>query len=216
MSEPIPAAVAQPEPTPTPSPTPSEPTLPPAPTSAGYMHEVDDQSMQDLQNTPDVQRSLSNAKAAIYDRDNLGGLAPDVVADSKNRPDPKGYRDEVAATAATAAILGLPAKTVSDNLGAYQAQVEGAFNWDHSENISGYAANLENHFKTLDAQDAAIKELYTKSHQSFVDLGKQGAAPNPLAAYSEFAQNPAFEKMPEAQKLQVFQSVWKPMQQEFS
>ncbi len=210
MDDTIPQAVPQTLPDPTPQP--KEPATPLAPTDAGYRHEVNDASMQQLQGLPDVQRAISNAKAALYDRDNLGGMAPDVVADSKNQFDPKGYRDEVAATSATAAILGLPAKTVSDNLGQYQSQVEGAFGWDHSENISGFASNLENHFRTQDAQAESVKTFQAKAYQSFVTMGKDSASPNPLSAYSEFSKYPAFAKMPEAQKIQVFQSAWKPLQ----
>jgi hypothetical protein len=179
---------------------------------------MDDQSIQQFQELPDTKLSLSNAKAMLYDREGFGGKAPQALLASKGKSDPQQWRDGTAAVAGMSAILGVPSETVAENFSQYQNKVEGQMGWDHSPNVGGFANNLASHFKTQDAQQKAIQDLQTQAVQKYADFSAKGMTPNPLAAFSEWdkATGDAFKGVSEDQKIQIFNSVYSPIQKQMA
>ena len=198
----------------------SAPTLAPAsdsaPSSSLNRSAMDNQSMQQFNDLPETRHIVENAKSMLYDRQGFGGTAPNALLASKTKDNPQEYRDGIASVAGMSAILGLPAETVAKNFTQYQNKIEGAMGWDHSPTVGAFADNLTNLFMTQDEQHKAISDLQTNAVKDYAEQSVKGMSPNPLVAYSKFAQNNAFSNVPESQKVQLFQSIYQPIQNQMA
>ena len=197
------------------APTPA-PASDSAPSSSLNRAAMDNQSMQQFNDLPETRHIVENAKSMLYDRQGFGGKAPNALLASKTKDNPQEYRDGIASVAGMSAILGLPAETVAKNFTQYQNKIEGAMGWDHSPTVGAFADNLTNLFMTQDEQHKAISDLQTNAVKDYAEQSVKGMSPNPLVAYSKFAQNNAFSNVPESQKVQLFQSIYQPIQNQMA
>ena len=173
----------------------------------------------DLSQTKAFQDQRSLVTSMLYDRKSLGGVAGQAVANSKAMgEEAQDYRDRVATIKALSFMTGVSPQEVQSNFAPIQRQVEAQHKWDYSPTVSSFADKLQGLFQQQDAQKEAMTSLQSKAVQDAVTSADKGMARNPLQAFGEWEKETAgtFPDMPEAQKLQMFNSVYLPIQQQMN
>jgi len=169
----------------------------------------------DLTHTPAYTEQESRVKAMLYDPINLGGQADQAVANSQKTTDSQEYRDQVAAFAAVSHLTGTPLNDVVDNFGFYQAALEKNYGFDPSDDVGTFRKNLQGLFEKHDARTVAIDNLKSQAiRDAFEDADKGMSVPS-LARFQNWQKTheDALKGLPESDRLNAFNSVYKPIQQ---
>ena len=172
----------------------------------------------DLSQTAAYQQERGLVSKMLYDRQNFGGVAPSAVENSKKHDDPQDYRDRVATMKAMSFMTGVDPQMVSENYGAIQRKIEQQHGWDASATPSQFAGKLQGLFQQQDAQKQALQNVQGQAIKDYASMAGKGMSPNPIASYTQWEQQNAgaLSNVPEAQRVQMFNAVYAPIQKAMS
>ena len=114
----------------------------------------------ELTNSTAYKDELNIVRTMISDRENLGGIAPDVVSKANNNFDPQNFKDMATNWRATAFLLNQKVEDLdAGNYEIYQKGVAARLGQPVPKNEADYRNMLAKHFENEAEQDTAYNDL---------------------------------------------------------
>ena len=156
-------------------------------------------------------------RSVFADRENLGGMFPKVVADSKAEENPQEFRDTAANIKGLSFYTGRPTEEVTQNYEQEKQDFVKKMGWDMPSGEGQFRDQLARHFQSQDEEsDARAGALSKISDQAWRDASfdPEGQSPNPVKAFTQWRQDhqTSIAGAPEDALLHHFQSEYLPIQ----
>jgi len=149
---------------------------------------------------------------AFADKNNNGGLTPNVISQAPADENPQEYRDLGMNIKALSLFTGQAPEDIAQNYEYQKQKFIKENNLDMPNNEGQFRSTLGNQFKVADEQATAIDEARQKALQDDMEDADAGMNKSVLSRYQEWNTQHAgsFVGVPESQKMNAFMQAYIP------